>query len=61
MRWKGTGPNSIISDAGYVVARFHVNKKEVFRASLQGRFIGGTYDTGKEAKEVCERHLKAKS
>lgn len=60
MRWKTTGEHTILSDAGYVVARYHVGGKPVFRASLSGTFIGGTYDTGNDARAVCDRHHAAK-
>lgn len=59
MRWKTTGEHTILSDAGYSVARYHVGAKPVFRASLGAKFIGGTYDTGADARAVCDRHEAA--
>ena len=45
-----------ISDAGYKVARFTIDGKDQYRASLQGEFLHFPVPDPKEAQAVCERH-----
>lgn len=57
MMWKGSSPHSIISQEGYVVARYRTGEKECFRPSFKGQFIGDTFTTAAEAKAYCDTHL----
>jgi hypothetical protein len=61
MKWKAQGPHAVVSDEGYVVARFRAGTSEQFRPSLRGSFIGGAYKTVDEAKRICIDHHKEAS
>jgi hypothetical protein len=56
MKWQGSGPHSITSEHGYVVARYRVAGVEYFRPSLRGSFIGAPLRDKDDAKRVCIDH-----
>lgn len=41
----------------YKVAKFVVDGRPLYRASVRGEFIGRVCDDPKEAQAICERHL----
>jgi hypothetical protein len=56
MKWQGSGPHSITSEQGYVIARYRVAGVEYFRPSLRGSFIGAPLRDKDDAKRACIDH-----
>lgn len=59
MKWRQESPHTILSNEGYIIARYAVAQVVRYRPSLRGSFISGPANTADEAKEICERHSKA--
>ena len=59
MRWAKRDCNHAVSDSNppYKVAQFVVDGQVLYRASVQGEFIGEITTDPKEAQAICERHF----
>jgi hypothetical protein len=60
MNWKAQGPHAVVSEEGYVVARYRIAGVEWFRPSLKQCFIGPATQSKDDAKRVCIDHHKPK-
>lgn len=58
MKWRQESPHTILSNEGYIIARYAVAQVVRYRPSLRGSFISGPASTAEEAKAECERHHK---
>lgn len=56
MKWRQESPHTILSNEGYIIARYTIDKVVRYRPSLRGSFISGPANTADEAKAECERH-----
>lgn len=59
MRWHKEGWHVDVSDEGYKIAKFRIDRVEYYRPSLHGSFISAPCKEMKEAQAVCDRHFKA--
>jgi len=58
MKWSKVSQYHMASDRAYVVAKYLVDGQAMYRASLNGRFLGVVQASFDDARRVCESHYQ---
>lgn len=58
MKWRELTPYVAISDNGYKVAKFTIERESIYRASVRGEFIGEPKSSFDDCRQVCENNYQ---